>query len=188
MCADGKTLLDTLETPVSSGSHNSLTAKADYSQARSKVLDKIHQVFDEHRHVEQHWRAGKLKLHQRLGLKLFQQDVKQVIDWLDSHGEAFLNKNTSIGKSLTRAKALQKSHEHFEIVAQNTITNADKLIEAAEELADTGECDPHEIYSESELLRQRMQTFLAHVESRRTLLSLAVVFYAHAKEVSNCRE
>ena len=45
-------------------------------------------------------------------------DLMQVIDWLDSHGEAFLHKNTSIGKSLQRAKSLQRSHEHFEIVAQ----------------------------------------------------------------------
>ena len=44
LCADGKTLLDALETPVSSGSHNSLTAKADYSQARTKIYDSIHKV------------------------------------------------------------------------------------------------------------------------------------------------
>ena len=30
----------------------------------------------------------------------------------------FLKKNTSIGKTLQRAKALQKSHEHFESVAR----------------------------------------------------------------------
>lgn len=44
--------------------------------------------------------------------------VSQVIDWLDTHGEVFLTKNTAVGKSLQRAKALQKSHEHFENVAQ----------------------------------------------------------------------
>ena len=42
----------------------------------------------------------------------------QVIDWLNNHGDVFLKKNTSIGKSLQRAKALQKSHEHFESVAR----------------------------------------------------------------------
>jgi len=36
------------------------------------------QVFAHHRHVEQLWHKGKVKLHQRLGLRLFQQDVKQV--------------------------------------------------------------------------------------------------------------
>ena len=41
-----------------------------------------------------------------------------MIDWLDNHGDVFLRKNTSIGKTLQRAKALQKSHEHFESVGQ----------------------------------------------------------------------
>ena len=44
LCADGKTLLDTLQTPVSSGSHNSLTAKADYTDGASHVLDVVHEV------------------------------------------------------------------------------------------------------------------------------------------------
>jgi len=41
-----------------------------------------------------------------------------VLEWLDSHGSIFLNKNTAIGKSLQKAKALQKNFEHFEMVAQ----------------------------------------------------------------------
>jgi len=41
-----------------------------------------------------------------------------VLEWLDSHGSVFLNKNTAIGKSLQKAKALQKNFEHFEMVAQ----------------------------------------------------------------------
>lgn len=44
VCADGKTLLDTLQTPVSTGSNNSLTAKADYSEAAAHVLDVVHEV------------------------------------------------------------------------------------------------------------------------------------------------
>jgi len=40
------------------------------------------------------------------------------LDWLEHHGEPFIEKNTAIGKSLQRAKALKKSHEHFESVAQ----------------------------------------------------------------------
>ncbi len=47
--------------------------------------------------------------------------VLQVIDWLNNHGDIFLQKNTTVGKSLNRAKTLQKSHEHFEAVAQVNI-------------------------------------------------------------------
>lgn len=42
----------------------------------------------------------------------------QVIDWIENHGEAFLSKHTGVGKSLHRARALQKRHDDFEEVAQ----------------------------------------------------------------------
>ena len=38
----------------------------------------ILQVLAHQRHLEQLWHGKKVKLHQRLGLRLFQQDVKQV--------------------------------------------------------------------------------------------------------------
>ena len=44
VCGDGKALLDTLQTPVSSSSANSITAKADYSEAAGHVLDVVHEV------------------------------------------------------------------------------------------------------------------------------------------------
>ncbi|KAL5006006.1 hypothetical protein ScPMuIL_017164 [Solemya velum] len=188
VCADGKSLLDTLQTPVSSNSNNSITAKADYSEAAGHVLDVVHEVLARQRYLEQRWHAKKVKLHQRLGLRLFQQDVKQVIDWLDSHGDVFLQKNTSVGRSLQRAKALQKSHEHFESVAQNTITNADKLLAAADELAQTGECDPKEIYNEAQELEERMGNFLTALEGRRVTLDMAVSFYTHVHELTSWLE
>ncbi|XP_029657628.1 kalirin isoform X4 [Octopus sinensis] len=188
VCADGKALLDTLQTPVTSSSNNSITAKADYSEAAGHVLDVIHDVLAHQRHLEHLWHNKKVKLHQRLGLRLFQQDVKQVIDWLDNHGDVFLKKNTSIGKTLQRAKALQKSHEHFESVGQNTITNADKLLAAADELAQTGECDPKEIYSEAQELEERMHDFITALERRRAILDMTVSFYTHVHELTSWLE
>lgn len=40
------------------------------------------------------------------------------MDWIENHGEAFLSKHTGVGKSLHRARALQKRHDDFEDVAQ----------------------------------------------------------------------
>jgi len=93
--------------------------------------------------LEARWHARKVKLHQRLALKyenerkkfrifllltdacnydfyfrLFQEDVKQVLDWLTNHGEVFIRKNTGVGRNLQKARVYQKSHEHFENVAQ----------------------------------------------------------------------
>ncbi|XP_013406610.1 kalirin isoform X8 [Lingula anatina] len=185
VCQEGKQLLDTLQTPIVSCSTNSITAKADYSEGAAHVLDVVHEVLAQHRQLEDEWHEKKVKLHQRLGLKLFQQDVKQVIDWLTMHGEVFLEKNLTIGKNQSRAKQLQKGHENFEAIAQNTITNADKLLAAADELAQTGECDPEEIYNEARDLEERMQNFLTRVEQRRNLLDMTVNFYTHVKELTD---
>lgn len=69
------------------------------------------------------------------------------------------------------------------IPAQNTYTNADKLLEAAEQLAQTGECDPEEIYQAAHQLEDRIQDFVRRVEQRKVLLDMSVAFHTHVKEV-----
>uniref|UniRef100_A0A3B4TP91 Kalirin RhoGEF kinase b n=1 Tax=Seriola dumerili TaxID=41447 RepID=A0A3B4TP91_SERDU len=134
--------------------------------------------------VEGAWQHRKLRLHQRLQLCVFQQDVRQVLDWVEQHGEVFLNKHSGVGKSLHRARALQKRHDDFQQVAQNTYTNAEKLLEAADQLAQSGECEEEEIYQAARDLELRMQAFIQRVEQRKLLLDLAVSFYTHTKELS----
>ena len=108
---------------------------SDYQEGATHVLSVIHDILAQHRGLEQKWHAKKIKLHQRLALRLFQEDVKQVLDWLQNHGEVFLRKNVGIGRNLAKARAYQKSHQTFEGVVQNTYTNAEKLLAAAAELA-----------------------------------------------------
>lgn len=67
---------------------------------------------------------------------------------------------------------------------QNTYTNADKLLEAAEQLAQTGECDPEEIYQAAHQLEDRIQDFVRRVEQRKILLDMSVSFHTHVKEVT----
>lgn len=71
----------------------------------------------------------------------------------------------------------------FLTVLQNTYTNADKLLEAAEQLAQTGECDPEEIYQAAHQLEDRIQDFVRRVEQRKILLDMSVSFHTHVKEV-----
>ncbi|OWK06195.1 hypothetical protein Celaphus_00012683, partial [Cervus elaphus hippelaphus] len=115
---DGKALLDVLQRPLSPGNSESLTATANYSKAVHQVLDVVHEVLHHQRRLESIWQHRKVRLHQRLQLCVFQQDVQQVLDWIENHGEAFLSKHTGVGKSLHRARALQKRHDDFEEVAQ----------------------------------------------------------------------
>ncbi|KAG7257835.1 hypothetical protein CRUP_003798 [Coryphaenoides rupestris] len=115
---DGKALLDVLQRPLSPGNSESLTATANYSKAVHCILDVVHEVLHHQRRLENIWQHRKVRLHQRLQLCVFQQDVQQVMDWIEHHGEVFLSKHTGVGKSLHRARALQKRHDDFEDVAQ----------------------------------------------------------------------
>ncbi|XP_040567429.1 triple functional domain protein isoform X3 [Lepeophtheirus salmonis] len=157
---------------------------ADYSEGASHVLSVIHEILGHHRSLEVKWHAKKIKLHQRLALRLFQEDVKQVLDWLQNHGEVFLRKNVGIGRSIAKARAYQKSHETFEGVVQNTYTNAEKLLAAASELAQTGECNADDIYSVAHELESHISGFAQRVEVRRRILELAAMFYAHVEELN----
>jgi len=107
----------------------------------------------------------------------------QVLDWLQNHGEVFLRKNVGVGRNLQKARAYQKSHETFEGVVQNTYTNAEKLLAAAAELAQTGECNAEDIYSVAHQLESHISGFAGRVEARRRTLDLAIHFYSHADEV-----
>jgi len=80
--------------------------------------------------------------------------------------------------SLSFSLSLSLSLSH-----QNTYTNADKLLEAAEQLAQTGECDPEEIYAAAHHLEVRVQEFVRRVEQRKLLLDISVSFHTHTKEV-----
>lgn len=76
----------------------------------------------------------------------------------------------------------------FFLLTQNTYTNADKLLEAAEQLAQTGECDPEEIYQAAHQLEDRIQDFVRRVEQRKVLLDMSVAFHTHVKEVGAVTE
>ncbi|KAG8429057.1 hypothetical protein GDO86_018397, partial [Hymenochirus boettgeri] len=75
---DGKALLDGLQRPVSPGNSESLTATANYSKAVHQVLDVVHEILHHQRRLESIWQHRKVRLHQRLQLCVFQQDVQQV--------------------------------------------------------------------------------------------------------------
>lgn len=115
----------------------------------------------------------------------FQQNIKQVYNWLENHGEVFLRRNQSLGKNLMRAKMLHLSHENFVKVLKNTITNVEKLLASADDLVMNGEFEPQDIYSMTKELEQRMTLFLQRVEKRKNILDLSVLFHTHVVELDN---
>ena len=55
-----------------------LVNNIDLQEGASHVLSVIHEILAHHRQLESKWHTKKIKLHQRLALRLFQEDVKQV--------------------------------------------------------------------------------------------------------------
>uniref|UniRef100_A0A6G1S724 Kalirin n=1 Tax=Aceria tosichella TaxID=561515 RepID=A0A6G1S724_9ACAR len=117
-------------------------------------------------------------------INLLVEDVKQVIEWIDTHGEGFLNKHVGVGRNLQKTRVLQQSYEHFDKVAQNTYTNAGKLLGAAHELAQTGTCDSREMCRLANELSTRIQQFAQKVDQRKSLLNQVVNFYKDELHVS----
>ena len=107
----------------------SVDPAADYQEGASHVLSVIHEILAHHRQLESKWHAKKIKLHQRLALRLFQEDVKQVSDeqkhdktWIHLQSLRFLTglKNTekfSSEKMLASAKTFRKQ-EHIRKVTK----------------------------------------------------------------------
>ncbi|VDK32208.1 unnamed protein product [Taenia asiatica] len=183
-CRDGRAMVDLLSVPVTGGSHTSLTAAIDYSQGRKHCADLVHELWAWYKRLERAFTERKSRLTSRLALLMFKEDVGQVLTWLTDHGEPFLARQTAIGKSSQRAEQLYNAHMQFEQVAANTLTNADKLISAVEELASQAE-NPREVRQEAAKLQQRITSFTNAVDSRREMLDLACGFYGHTKEVLN---
>ncbi len=59
-------------------SDGSRIARYSYSEGANHVLAVIQQILNYHLHLEHKWHRKKIKLHQKLALRLFQEDVKQV--------------------------------------------------------------------------------------------------------------
>ncbi|KAF6021902.1 trio [Bugula neritina] len=182
--SEGNGLLEILQTPVASSAYNSIISQADYRVGASHLINMIHETLEKNKTIEDCWVATKAQLNQKLGLRLFQKDVLQVLTWLDEHGNVFLDKNINVGRSLQKASSLQKAHEHFETIAENTITNAEKLLHAADELAQSGECNAEQINMEAGKLESKIREFLQRLEQRKNLLNLTVSFYTHTQELS----
>uniref|UniRef100_H2XVV8 DH domain-containing protein n=1 Tax=Ciona intestinalis TaxID=7719 RepID=H2XVV8_CIOIN len=188
VCDNGKELLDFLQKPTTSSNDDVISQLIDYSSASQQVLDSIHNVFHHNRELEKCWNERKTLLAQRHQLRVYEHDVHQVLQWIGEHGEAFLTKYSGIGKSLHRATQMRKRHEDFEDVAQNTYTNAEKLLEAAEQLAQSGDCDPHEIFQVARNLEEQIRDFVRRVERRRNILDMSVSFNTNLKELWNAHD
>ncbi|VDK41952.1 unnamed protein product [Anisakis simplex] len=149
------------------------------------VVDIIQQVMCAHKELNAQWQRRKFRLHSRLALIAFETDTHRVLQWLEQHGDAYLNKNTAIGVNLAQAKVLQRNHTHFRSVASNTYSNAEKLFTASNTIIEMGEGDAKQMNAVVNELRRRIESFSERVvEKRRDLLNKSVLFHTHYNEIT----
>ncbi|KAM3722372.1 Kalirin [Dirofilaria immitis] len=172
---DGRSLTQILKTVAND--------TVGQNNAYKHVVDLIQQITRAHKELHSQWQAKKLRLHSRLALIAFETDTHRVLQWLEEHGDAYLNKNTAIGNNLSQAKVLQRNHSHFRSVASNTYSNAEKLFTASNTIIESGECDIQQMSVVVEELRRRIEAFSAKVEARRDLLNKSVLFHTHYNEI-----
>lgn len=158
--------------------------KADYNEATKHILAVTHRITSHYRRIESLLESKRQRLHLRFSLALFNDDVRQVMDWISTCGESMLTKNFGIGKNLETAQELQKNHQQLENYAQNTYNNVEKLRRAAVEFARTGECDRDEIYRIREEMVEHSERFKQRIERRRRHLELGIRFFEKEKDLN----
>ena len=68
-------------------------------------------------------------------------------------------------------------------IYQETYIKSKKLIESATQLAESKECDPHDIKAKQSFLETEVKTFTGKLKKRRELLKMAVNFYKNSQKV-----
>ncbi|KAA3681373.1 triple functional domain protein [Paragonimus westermani] len=182
VCEDGRALINHLSAPVPSGSHTSLTAAVDYSQGRKHCTELVHEIWAWFKQLERVYTERKSHLNSNLAMLMFKEDVGHVLSWLSEHGEPFLQRQTSVGKSSLRAEQLYNTHMQFEQVAAKTLLNAEKLLSVADELAAHAD-DPEDLLQRASELQRRIAAFTRAIETRRETVDLGCGFYSHTKKV-----
>ena len=176
--------MEILLTPPNTESGESWANDLDYSGCSDPVAAMSHRVMKDFEHLEAAYENKLNCITLVIAVEMFEKDVWAVVNWVDDHGEPFINKTTNIGKSLTRTKALIKKHEEFIKIAQSTRKNAHKVVQTGHDLLKSGVGDHNKISQHINFLQMKMRQFQEKVDYRTNLLQLAFKFYDNMKSIN----
>ncbi|XP_074604376.1 triple functional domain protein-like isoform X2 [Brevipalpus obovatus] len=172
--------------PSSSGStgNRARNSSSDYNEATKHIQDLTRRIAAHYQRIKSSLENRRNRLHLRFSLILFNDDVHQVMEWINTCGESMLTKSFGIGKNLETSQELLKNHLQLENYAQNTYDNVEKLRRAASEFARTGECDPEEIFRVRDELIEHAARFKQRIERRRRQLDMGIRFFEKEKDLN----
>lgn len=116
-------------------------------------------------------------------LAAFYLDAEKVTKWINKLGRPFLEKSTTIGKTVERASKLLQRHGEFESVCQNTYSNVEKLLGTGQMLSIQIPLYHVHIRRKCQQLKDLTQIFEREVCERRNILKCAVDFYVKVRDM-----
>uniref|UniRef100_A0AC35TLP5 CRAL-TRIO domain-containing protein n=1 Tax=Rhabditophanes sp. KR3021 TaxID=114890 RepID=A0AC35TLP5_9BILA len=174
--SDGRSLFPKIKL-VASSNPEAFTKASENIDGLNKRIARYH------KELMTTFNTRKDKLYARLAQVGFKRDVDLVLEWIDAHGEPYLQKNREIGENLARAKELESKHAYLRDVASTTFTNSQKLIKASQTLIDQGECNEKETTAIINDLKHRLNDFSTKLSARTVLLNHSKLFHTHYIEI-----
>lgn len=125
------------------------------------------------------------KLEQCLALKEFEKDLDEVVNWISTKGEQFLDKHTEIGDSVGHVKTLQEEFENFENKAKCYCDRVENLLEEGSSMVQGGHYEGVGIKERKRALEEIYRKFCRKLEHRKQQLSSCMEFYQMIEQASN---
>jgi len=161
-----------------------LPSVPDYIETVNCVTKLYHQMNEVFCKLEMLMENRTRKLEQCLALKEFEKDIDEVVNWITTKGEQFLDKHTEIGDSIGHVKTLQEDFANFENRAKCYCDRVENLLEEGSSMFQGGHYEGIGIKERRRALEEIYKRFCRKLEHRRQQLNSCLEFYQLAEQAS----
>lgn len=163
---------------------DALPSVPDYIDTVNCVTKLYHQMNEVFCKLEMLTENRTRKLEQCLALKQFEEDMDEVVNWLNTKGQQFLQKHTEIGDSLGHVKTLKEEFENFENKAKSFCDRVENILEEGSSMFQGGHYDGIGIRERRRSLEEIYKKFCRKVDERRHQLNSSLEFYQLVEQAS----
>lgn len=161
-----------------------LPSVPDYWDTVNCVTKLYHQMNEVFCKLEMLTENRSRKLEQCLALKHFENDIDEVVNWINTKGDQFLEKHAEIGDSLGHVKTLKEEFDNFENKAKCYCDRVENILEEASSMFQGGHYDGIGIKERKRSLEETYRRFCRKLEHRRQRLNLCLEFYQLVEQAS----